>query len=527
MSSISSLTKAVSGLTAAQKGLQVTGHNISNTNTKGYTRQQLLQSESSYLTIGKNGGYSMQVGLGVTCDEIRQIRDELADKRLRTEKSVLCYYQALNAASTDIESMFDEPYGATVSDYLNDFWSQAQKLSASPNTVEERMSFISAAKVLINKINEVSDQLTDYQFKLDSNIKTSVNRINEITKEIRSLNDKIAISEVNGDNANDYRDQRNVLLDELATYGNISYYEEPSGMIQVQFEGHSIVNHGFEINLELKEIEGSPFSKITWSDTKNEVFDLENVSSSAFGNDSGSLKGLLIARGEKVVTNATTWDDVALNDKLSVDVEGNAFMIPKIQKMLNEFATELVTLVNESFTGTGMGDHLGQDGVPVFVPIVGTDMIAGNIQVNPILLANGGYNQLGTIPKAEDGSDSNKNNVGDNSIIKDFLTKWGTNEQWFNEDGKSASSPYAKTVNLSTFFSELVTEIGSDGAVYIAKTSEKNISVNNIENERAAMGGVSTDEEFSNMLKYQYAYNASARMITMLDGMLDTIINKM
>ena len=143
MSSISSLTKAVSGLNAAQKGLQVTGHNIANTNTKGYTRQQLLQSDSSYLSVGTNGGYKMQVGLGVTCDEIRQIRNSLADKRLRTENSVLNYYQKLNTVTTDIEYMFDEPYGDTISDLLDTFWSQAQKLSTSPSGVEERKSFIS------------------------------------------------------------------------------------------------------------------------------------------------------------------------------------------------------------------------------------------------------------------------------------------------------------------------------------------------------------------------------------------------
>ena len=526
MSSISSITKAVTGLTAAQKGLQVTGHNISNTNTKGYTRQQLLQSDSSYLTIGKNGGYSMQVGLGVTCDEIRQIRDNLADRRLRTENSVLNYYQALNTVSTDVESMFDEPYGCTISDFLNDFWSQTQKLSATPDGVEERMSFISTAKVLMDKINEVSDALTDYQFKLNGNIQTSVNRINEITKEIRSLNEQIAISEVNGDNANDYRDQRNLLLDELSTYGNISYYEEPSGRVQVQFEGHEIVNHGFEINLELTDIPGSPFSKVTWSDTKGEVFDLKNVSSSSYGNDSGYLKGLLLARGENVVNNNTSWDEIALNDKMSVDVEGNAYVIPKIQKMLNEFTNELVTTVNNALTGTGIGNHQGKDGVQVFVPIIeGAGLVAGNIQVNPELLEEGGYNKLGTVAKAADGSDSNAENVGDNSIIKKLLSDWGTTKRWFSDGG--VTSPHAKTVTMSTFFSELVTDIGSNGAVYSAKAIEKSTSVNNIENERAAMGGVSTDEEFSNMLKYQYAYNASARMITMLDGMLDTIINKM
>ena len=80
---------------------------------------------------------------------------------------------------------------------------------------------------------------------------------------------------------------------------------------------------------------------------------------------------------------------------------------------------------------------------------------------------------------------------------------------------------------MSDYFSELNTDIGSQGYIYEGKATEKSIAFNNIENERQAMGGVSQDEEFSAMLKYQYAYNASARMITMLDGMLDTIINKM
>ena len=89
------------------------------------------------------------------------------------------------------------------------------------------------------------------------------------------------------------------------------------------------------------------------------------------------------------------------------------------------------------------------------------------------------------------------------------------------------TSPSRKTVNLNTFFTEVVTDFGADGKVYMDKASEKSKSVDNIENERASMGGVSMDEEFTYMLKYQYAYNASSRMITMLDGMLDTIINRM
>ena len=527
MSSISSITKAVSGLVAAQKGLQVTGHNISNMNTNGYTRQQLLQSESPYLNIGHTATNTMQVGLGVTCDEIRQIRDALADKRLRTEKSVLCYYQTLNSVTQDIESMFDEPYGDTISDFLNDFWSQAQKLSTSPGEVEERMSFISAAKVLIDKINDVSNSLTDYQYHINSNLETSVKRINEITAEIRKLNDKIASAEVNGDHANDYRDQRNLLLDELSEYGQISYYEDESKMVTVKFEGHQVVNRGMEININLEDISKSPFKLPVWSDSNDDVIkDLNEISSPANQNDAGKLKALLIARGNNVANSETKWEDIALNDNFSVDVYGNAYIIPKLQKMLNEFTNKLVKTVNDSFKeGMGIGTWAGKDGVDVFVAIKDNDINRpGNVQVNPKLLENGGHNLLGTVAKGSN-ADKNKDNKSDNTIVKNFLSKWTSKEKWFENAGTTA--PDEKIVDFPTFFTELVTSFGADGKVYNDKTQEKNISITNIENERQSMGGVSMDEEFTYMLKYQYAYNASSRMITMLDSMLDTIVNRM
>ena len=242
MSSISSITKAVSGLKVAQQGLQVTAHNISNTNTEGYTRQHLLQSDSGYLTVGKNGGLSMQVGLGVSSDEIRQIRDQLADKRFRTESSVLNYYQKLNSTTNDITTVFDEPYGDTISDLLNTFWSQAQKLSTDPDGVEERMSFISTAQVLASKINVVTNSLSTLQTKLNSDLTTSVNRVNEILQGIADYNLKISMAESGTENANDYRDARNLLLDELSQYGDIEYYEQADHQVCVSFEGWSVVD---------------------------------------------------------------------------------------------------------------------------------------------------------------------------------------------------------------------------------------------------------------------------------------------
>ena len=588
MSSLTSLTKAVTGLSAAQKGLQVTGHSISNANTKGYTRQQLLQSDSAYLTIGNKGGYALQVGLGVTQDEIRQIRDDLADKRLRTENSVLCYYQKLNGTVSDIESIFDEPYGDTISAFLNNFWSQAQKLNTSPSGVEERQSFISSAKVLIDKITDVSKGLTDYQSHLNREIVSGVQKVNDILKEISTYNEKICIAEANGDAANDYRDQRNLLLDELSAYGDISYYEEADSQVQVKFEGHIVVNKGFVAQMETSNIEKSPYKQVVWAGSREAVFDLSKASSASMGNDSGSLKAMLIARGEQIATGTEKWEEIALDKNKSVDVTGNAYVIPKIQKMLSEFSSRLATLVNESFSGTGIGTHKGEKGVEVFIPINSSDaeqlqqsklkvtaaeqavgmaqkevkkfeegtpereaaeaalkvaqedlqtvkesyykemeeiLVAGNVKVNPELLEGGGYNKLGTVQSAGSDWDDNRDNSSDNTLVSEFLTKWNTAKDWFG--GEETTKPYQKSATLSGFFSELVTGIGAEGAIYTTKANEKNISVISIENERQAMGAVSTDEEFSNLMKYQYAYNASARMITMLDGMLDTVINRL
>ena len=145
-------------------------------------------------------------------------------------------------------------------------------------------------------------------------------------------------------------------------------------------------------------------------------------------------------------------------------------------------------------------------------------MVAGNIQVNPKLLEAGGYNKLGTV------TETTPDNVGDNSKVTEFLNEWGKNRDWFSTTTDPAA-PVSKNLTLTAFYNSVVTDIGTQTSNYSNSAEQRATSVTNIENERQAMSGVSQDEEFTNMIKYQYAYNASARMVTMLDSMLDTIIN--
>ena len=254
MSSIASLGRAMSGLSASQKGLQVTGHNLSNVNTEGYTRQQLMQHDSSYLSIGA-GTNLQKVGLGVTVTEIRQIRDAFIDRRLRTETSILNFYNVKSDVTSEIEAILDEPYGETFNSMMESFWQQSQKLATNPSGVEERLAFIQQADVLIKRATQILEGLATYQENLNIQIKQTVARINQISYQIKDYNDKIAIAEINGDNANDYRDQRNLLLDELAEYMDINYSESADGRITVKAQGRSLVDGTFVTEIDLEYLD--------------------------------------------------------------------------------------------------------------------------------------------------------------------------------------------------------------------------------------------------------------------------------
>ncbi len=464
--SMASLGVAMSGLMSAQKGIQVTSHNISNVNTSGYTRQQLLQHDSGYITIGNVGGYSLQRGLGVSDTEIRQIRDSFIDLRYRTQNSVLSFYQVQATVTSSIESILDEPYGETFSTTLENMWSQAQKLSINTAGVEERMTFIQTAQVLLERMTNLQSSLQSYQDNLNAQVIAQVNRINDLAEGIQYYNELIAKSEIGSDLANDYRDQRNLLLDELSSYIDIDYTEQANGSIVVKTNGRALVDEGFVYKLELAQTEAmSPYVKPVWADTGADLFtftiDDFNAQplNSLNGNDTGSLKALLLSRGPSSADADTTWDDIAINNNYSVDVSGNAYVIPEIQKKLDTLMCQIVEMMNECMNGEGIGEHEGLVGVPMFTPINGpyaqptvadfTDadgnidvdgynaamlqyhedikpfLYQDNIEVNPLLLEDGGYNRLGTVTITGD--------VSDNQKVMDLLDSWSSQMMWYTE----------------------------------------------------------------------------------------------
>lgn len=536
---MASLTRAISGLNASQMGLNITGHNLTNVNTPGFTRQQALQNDSFYMNIGRNGKDILSVGSGVDITEIRQIRDAFLDRNYRTEVGSYQFYNVKSSAIGEVESILGEINGESLSAVMTDFWRQANKLATSPDGMDERKAFIQSAAVFIDKVNHIANQLDSYQYDLNNQVKETANRINGLTVQIRDLNEEIMKYESGEDHANDLRDKRNNLLDELSGLIDIQYSEDATGRVNVKAEGHLLI-HGKLINkMKLVQTEPkSPFVKPVWEDTGEDVIKTNREVTSEARNDSGKLKALIVSRGNAAANYATDWNDILLNDNKTSEDEGNCYLIPKIQKEFDTLVHSIITTINNILSPYDTDTLQQKSDAPMGQDEAKTQHIelfkrkskdrydagkyieedpsdpntlysARNIIINPALLNDGGYNLL---PLSKTGD------VGDDSVVQDILSAW-------NADSTQIGS--GQSLNFQDYYAEFVTRVGTEGNEVIQRVEDKQTVVNHVDNLRHSMSAVSTDEEMSNMMKYQHAYNASARVINAVDSMIDTIVNRM
>lgn len=286
MSGFSSYEIARSGLFASERALYVTGHNISNVNTAGFSRQQVIISAATPENSGK-----FPMGLGATIEQIRQIRSAFLDNVYRTENVLLGYQETRLKTINDIESIIGEPMTEGLQTVLNQFWDSWNELSKNPESLTVRALVRQRANALVEQFNHTGEQLNKLQDDLSSEIKVRIDEINSLSSKIADLNIKILKVENSGDEANDLRDERSTYIDRLSKLVNIDVTERQDGMVDIDIAGRFLVTHGDASKIYAGENKvGSLFNAPRW-----ELGDqLVNVRS-------GILKGLLEARGESVV----------------------------------------------------------------------------------------------------------------------------------------------------------------------------------------------------------------------------------
>ena len=244
----------VSGLKAAQTALNTTGHNLSNIDTQGYTRQQITYSTSKYFNIGQNSAGSLQYGIGVNVQDVRRVRDEFLDKAYRQENGRTAFYESQYTAVEEVEALFGEMEGVKFEDSINDLWSSINEVAKNPGSTVTRTALVQSAVAFINRANAIYDGLVSYQKMLNKKVSDTVNRINELGSTIDQLNKKINYIESSGEDANDYRDERDKALDELASYVKIEYWETADSKVNINLEGYPFLTGNSFFKMDVQTI---------------------------------------------------------------------------------------------------------------------------------------------------------------------------------------------------------------------------------------------------------------------------------
>ena len=523
------------GLTLSQLGLDVTGHNIANVDTRGYTRQRIVSTAyDPYATIGRALPVNQaHVGGGVRVKILDQIRSAYLDRRYRTENTVNSYWQKRTEGMRYLESYFDNVNEETSINYSIARFFQAMKVLAE-DTVEgaPRTLLQTAGKDLAQQLNIIYQGLVDLQETQDKAVTVTVDQINRIADEIAQLNKAIYGFEITGHIANDLRDKRNDLLDELSGFIDIEYRDYPDGKGNTKFEvsigGKVLVDHVDTWKLGVTEMDnpisefGTTGRALVWEP----VWMKYDPTTNEFIPD--RAKPLVIKGGELKAY-------LDLRDGNGVD--GNSKGIPYYLEMMNNLARALIQEIN-AVHREGYNDHPVEgstNGIDFFwakdengdyytIDLndpANLDLVtAGNICLSKLVEDNA-YNvacsSVQIVKKGEPHELQRGNNEIMNALYALFLKKDISLGDALT-DGVSIGSfdGYATSIRF---------DVGNTLNSSIKTSENSNTLTIAAENQRVSVSGVSLDEEMTNLIKYQHAYNGAARVITAMDDALDRLIN--
>lgn len=539
-----SLYVGTSGIQTSQNALNTTAHNLSNIDTAGYTRQQVLQATRHYNTLSYNqfAVANQEVGLGVSLAKVRQVRDLFLDQTYRKESGRSMFYQVSAGAMEEVESLLGELQGESFQRAMDNFWTSIQELSKDPSSSVAQGLFVQRASAFIERAVSVYDQLASYQDNLNLQVFEMTNTINDYGNKIVTLNERIRSIESGAENANDLRDARNQMLDELSQMADISYGEELDGTVWVQIEGVDFVKRDTCYNMDIKTDESTGFYTPFWPQNANytiradgtrnynidgaRVFNLDREISSDLDTDIGGLKATLLARGD----HRADFTDLQDQEHYEKDIAQSIVM--NIQAEFDQLIHNVVMKVNEILANSGYMTN--EDGSPMqlFEKVTTAgytqDPVSGewifnqenynrqdslyslkNIKINSELLQN--PSKLGF-------------RKGDKTVDYDTAEAL---KAAFTEEAYYLNPSVKKKTNFVEYYTDLVSQVANSGAVYRSIAANQEATVQNTMNAREQVIGVSSDEELSNMIKFQNAYNASSRYINVISEMLEHIINTM
>lgn len=559
-----SLYIGASGLQQSQNALNTTANNLANVETTGYVRQQVLFSDRDYNTFDTTSAISkQQAGLGVNIADVVHTRDYFLDKYYRTENGRQAFYDATNEAVQEVITSFQELEGTTFQSGMYDFWTAFQEFAKIPDSTENQNLVVQKGVLFIERAQGIIDNMKSYQSKINIKVSESVDRINELGHIIQELNLQIQKVEAGKvETAMTLRDERDNALDELSQYAQIDFSEDSNGIVKVKLEGVQFVDevHVFEMGKKVDKATG--FITPTWphlSDASlghyTNVFDYSVDISSEMNTDIGILKAQVLARGDHIAN----YTDVAgltadqYNDGagMSVMLSAQAEFDQLVHGVITAINDVLSPLTTKSFTGA---DGTVYDNVKVWDEEKGC---VGNDGQKPgrELFARRGMDRYTEVTandgkvyyvyNEEDTTDTSKMYTTSGVSVNQDLLNAESNIPYLRQNGEVAQDMAEELVEVwnnkglilnpndtdpctfEGYYEKFMNGLSTKGNVYESMAQSLSGSVSSIDNQRQQVIGVSSDEELTNMIKYQNAYNAASRYINVISEMLEHIITQL
>lgn len=448
-------------LQAQQVAMQVTGNNIANINTAGYTRQRAVMS-----TACPTNTSAGMVGTGVDVTDIETVRDRFLEMRVSQGLQKSSKEDGLYSTLEQVQALFNLGEKG-LQEGIGRFFNSFSTLAMNPESTSLRNSVVSAAQNLSSLMQSSSQQLEDIRVNVNSSVVDTVNQINSLGENIAELSANILSAENLGNQASSLRDQRNELLNKLSELIDINYYEAEDGTFSVSVaSGYTFVTGSFVNSLTA---EATPPDGMV-----NIMSGANNITDRISG---GKLAGLIEARD-------TT--------------------IPTYQTDLDTLAYGIIDQVNTVHAlGTDLYDPPTSPTVDFFTPVAAVDGAAAAFTINPTIV-----NDIKYIAAGRSGA------PGDNANALAIAEL--ANEKLM--DGN--------TETFAEAFSSLQFRIGTDVQSTKSRLDTQSVLLTQVQNQRDATSAVSLDDEAIDLMKFQRAYQASAKYVNTIDSLLGDLIAK-
>ncbi|MDR1143825.1 MAG: flagellar hook-associated protein FlgK [Spirochaetaceae bacterium] len=607
---------------AHQQAIGTTGHNLSNMNTEGYSRQRVEFSafEPIYLPGLEREETPGQIGQGVSIERIGRLRDELLDQQIVAKASTEGYWEARDPYIRHLEQVYHEVGDTSVRGRMDEFWASWQELATHPADTFSRTSVVERGKTLVDAVNSRYKSLKGIQDMVEQDIVMTVHQVNDYSRQIAALNKDIQRIQAQGDNPNDLMDRRDLLVDKLSALIDITVDRRDPDEFMVHTAGMILVQGQIGREFTLERIQGSEYSRVLWSEPRQEI---------RFRN--GSLAALFELRDTTIESEIRSLDNFTMNFMdLVNEVHREAYGLNGSTGLDFFVERPYVTNVDGNYDRSGDGEYdstylfringtnklelnaqtglegtitlSGSGGSTVEVSYYPTDTVsdiiarinnsgaetAARLNRNGMLQLKGtpaldrenpdfvirhvedsgyfleGYAGLLNGRGAEGAFDwggpdavaALRGGAGDYAVaptahpsgwieVNPALLKDVTSvAAGFGENGRAANPGngeaaiavanlrydrvmVGKLQSFDEYFADAVGRIGTLGEQSRDELKTINETMKTLKEQRQSVAGVNLDEELSDLLRYQHGYNAAARFITVVNSMLDTLINRM